>query len=690
MNSQDRQIRRMLVLAQSRPEPPLAVTLTGSRLSWEAPPLSQGITHYLIRVGSDAGSPRYKVPVGQTSCVLAGGDSSFWVSSYNEATEAESARVHVSGTAAGAGSGDSIRNISNFAAVAENASEGVLRITLTGDLPTDSLLQGLAFVIEAPQAADPAPANPTLPGVIQMDAHEWYCQGDGTHFSISFEAGKPDRNEKWIIYALSFGARAANYLKRLTQISPPLPADATPYAVIDLADVLTLPGSGLGDVTITGTPALTPTGYGTLKIDLLYVPPYVSGPVVSIGDFQGVTPYVEYADGSVKSLPDQPYLANPLATPPNNLGSVSLSIPMPSPQTIYVQLCSYSTTARLAYKPHATAPSQRWVAIVIDSSTASGGMATQVGAFAVAVEQQTLAGVDAGGKQGRFKVTFTPPVDSKWKSALLERIACDSLYTPLPGAAWGRLTETTVSPEYFGWWPWPTVTEYWRFRARSVNFEDVPNDTAYPQVLLTLNGDGTLVLSNNAIAASMLQDLAVTARAMADYVISDPRMFTPSVIGNAAIGLAAIHNANIYDLSVDKITVPAAGAVMIQAGGTFTLNGAGGDFKISATGVESNVGAIFNGAVQVNALLVGLLAASITNTGDATLRSLALTTALSVANGGTGATDAAAARTNLSAAAASHTHTISGISDWPTPALDGTYANPTSITISHGIITAIS
>ena len=709
MNADTRQLRRTMALAQTRPQPPLGVRLAGSRLSWEEPSNRQGITHYLIRVGSDADSPRYKVSVGQNSCVLAGGDSLFWVSSWNETGGIESVKTFCSGTAAGAGAADAIGNVTSFSAAAEDADNGMVRIRLSGTLPTDEMLQGLVFVIESPAEGDLHPDDLTLPGVLQVDCPEWYCNGDGSPFSLSFLREKPASAEKWIVYALAFSAYASNFLKRVTQFSPALPVDATPWSAIDLGDILTLEGSGLGDVTITGTPALTPTGYGTLKIDLKYIPPYLTGPAISIGDFQGVTAFVEYADGSVTAAGDFPYLGNPSADPPDNLGEVSLSIPMPAPQTIYVQLCSYSTTARLPYKPHSTAPSIRWVALTVSSGTVSGGMATQVGAFSVTVLSETLTGVAAGGKQGTYKITYTPPVDSKWREVWIERIACDASYDPLPGASWGGRGVSTGGLELYGPWPWPTTTEYWRFRARSVNQDGVPNDTAYPQVLLSVAGDGAFTLANNAIAGSMLQDLAVTARALADYTITSDK-YAPLSIGAAAIGLAAINNANIHDLSIDKLT-SAGGSITLTAGGSFAIEGNGGALSVylDSLGVLLNANTSVMGSFSCGDLMVGALA--LYTAGGSLyapampfhLWQLDVSVPIGLGSGGTGASTAADARTSLglggaalldvgvgagTVASGDHNHDLlyapifSGAS--------GTFASPTSITVSNGIITSIS
>jgi hypothetical protein len=94
VNADQRQIRRMLVLAQTRPAAPVGVQLVSGALRWEEPSETAGVTHYLVRVGSDTSTPRYKALVGQTAMAIAPSDTEVWVSSWNEASGVESPRVY--------------------------------------------------------------------------------------------------------------------------------------------------------------------------------------------------------------------------------------------------------------------------------------------------------------------------------------------------------------------------------------------------------------------------------------------------------------------------------------------------------------------------------------------------------------------------------------------------------------------
>jgi hypothetical protein len=459
--------------------------------------------------------------------------------------------------------------------------DGQLAITISGALPTDANLAGLQFILEKPVLG-------AIPGDILADVWEGQYAGDGSAFSETFKVDLPDSSEigKWVIYALPFSDAARNPFVRLTQLTPPLPADVTPFAALDVGTVLTVSGSELGDVSITGTPTVTPDGFGNLIVDVQYIPPYLPGPVLAIGDFAGVTPYVELANGKVTGFARQPYLGNGLASAPDNYGSVSIRIPMPSAQTIYVQLCSYSSTRELPFRPHGVAPTSRWVAIAVDSSTIQSGKAQQVSAFDVQVESQIAGGDTSGQQERRYKYIFNPPSDSKWKEVWIHRVACDSSFTPVTGGVSGYVCKTNTHPDYSGWFGMPQAIEYWWFRAYSVNQAGELNTVSPPSVFVTLTPSGELVNAATSITEAMLADLAVAARALADNVVQT-RHYAPLSIGSAAIGLAAINDANIANLRLDKLTA-APGAAYIDAATSIRFTAGGYYSEIAAGGFSSN------------------------------------------------------------------------------------------------------
>jgi hypothetical protein len=88
---------RAAVISQFRPQPPRSCGFTGDCLSWDSPAETGNITHFLIRVGSDTATPKYRVPVGCLSLRPSNADSDFFISSYNDMMESESERVFVAG-----------------------------------------------------------------------------------------------------------------------------------------------------------------------------------------------------------------------------------------------------------------------------------------------------------------------------------------------------------------------------------------------------------------------------------------------------------------------------------------------------------------------------------------------------------------------------------------------------------------
>jgi hypothetical protein len=240
----------------------------------------------------------------------------------------------------------------------------------------------------------------------------------------------------------------------------------------------------------------------------------------------------------------------------------------------------------------------------------------------------------------------------------------------------------------------------------------------------------------------MLQDLAVTARALADAAVTSTK-YAPLSITNAAIGIAAINDANIANLSVGKLQ-PTSGAATIQATGGLTLTGASG-----ATVTLSGGGAQFSGSVTVGSGisvngsfnladgdLTGDLSTVAVNAPLYINSSIYINGTLPVSQGGTGASLALYARANLDVYSKSEVDSLVGggsavtsvfgrtgavsassgdYSSFYAPlyyypgqtvndelyalnnnkanafsGASGTYSSPTSITVSNGIVTSIS
>jgi hypothetical protein len=106
------------------------------------------------------------------------------------------------------------------------------------------------------------------------------------------------------------------------------------------------------------------------------------------------------------------------------------------------------------------------------------GPSPQVTDFSVSVETEDRGGVPSG----RFVYTFTKPSSPLYFYNRIERVRCNSAFTPLPGEIF-RLVASPVEPEEQEWWSLPSEPEYWFFRSIAVtraevwNMDDQPLDT---------------------------------------------------------------------------------------------------------------------------------------------------------------------------------------------------------------------
>ncbi len=166
------------------------------------------------------------------------------------------------------------------------------------------------------------------------------------------------------------------------------------------------------------------------------------------------------------------------------------------------------------------------------------GDADQVTGFSVQVETANRAGVPSG----RFAFNFTKPADPDYYFARISRIATDSSYNPinanataltsaqngamfeitsvgstdftLIGAAsntigvifmktggtgtgtgtvktaYAVIAETVDPSSQADWWPLPGTTEYWMFKAESVNYRKVVNTTSAPTSNISVTSSG--------------------------------------------------------------------------------------------------------------------------------------------------------------------------------------------------------
>jgi hypothetical protein len=93
----DRLAYRQFKITTKRPEPPRELGFLGNLLTWKPPQRDENVTHYRIRIDTDAGDPDYEVSAGQKSQLLYQG-SMFYVSSYNAPMRLESKRAMITGS----------------------------------------------------------------------------------------------------------------------------------------------------------------------------------------------------------------------------------------------------------------------------------------------------------------------------------------------------------------------------------------------------------------------------------------------------------------------------------------------------------------------------------------------------------------------------------------------------------------
>ncbi len=164
--------------------------------------------------------------------------------------------------------------------------------------------------------------------------------------------------------------------------------------------------SSVDDVFLTGSPTVTKNADGTLTVSVAYAPPYIDPITRSIGEFAGVQPVYEGPTGAVEPQADQPYLSDPKADPPANLGTVSITRRFTGGETFYLHALAWARTGvRKTYQPHTLAPSQRWMEITVSTDDLTGypadGNVTSLAATVLSSR------VDESGKQwAKIRATY--------------------------------------------------------------------------------------------------------------------------------------------------------------------------------------------------------------------------------------------------------------------------------------------
>lgn len=123
-------------------------------------------------------------------------------------------------------------------------------------------------------------------------------------------------------------------------------------------------------------------------------------------------------------------------------------------------------------------------------------LAPQITSANVTIESPSP--IVGGVPSNRFTFTFSPTADPEFWYCRVERIRCDSSYTPLGGASYeqngyfGIDSSPHTQPEY---WPLPPATEYWKWRFRAVNQAEEPNNASPIYVNMSVPGTSGLDLT---------------------------------------------------------------------------------------------------------------------------------------------------------------------------------------------------
>jgi parallel beta-helix repeat protein len=302
----------------------------------------------------------------------------------------------------------------------------------------------------------------------------------GTHPTLDLTSssdGMWDRQtnaSRWIL----MGVRCLNY-------------EGTPSAWAYSAAVELIPGTGSGageqlDITFANGTFVKDWSHfqktGLVTLRQAYVPPYIPPYTAqnrNVGDFQGAIAFLERSNATAGESPessDQVYTGNPGADPPDNLGHLQMDVVPTVGETFWLHGHAYSSTKRLAYKPHDLENSANQVAVTFTQAEidANQGTSGNPDAAAVAPLSASVA-LDLSGPD-RYQVTagWTLPAvlggNSGYEIEL--QFFLDSAATQSDNGSWDFPRQISGRNTASGSWdPQPRVdyAVYPRIRVRGVN-----------------------------------------------------------------------------------------------------------------------------------------------------------------------------------------------------------------------------
>lgn len=321
--------------------------------------------------------------------------------------------------------------------------------------------------------------------------------------SLSTFTDLPTISEQWTLSCVSYDTRGNAYSSAPTQlvtVNPPPAITSAPTQITEatisivVSQYATDPNTGkqMGKVVVT----FTPPGDGSFA---------------GIWVYEGVSPpgnpaTAVYVDGS------------PWYSSSTGAAIIEFWLERKASDTTYWGFVT-NNNADYFVTPSASTPKKSFVVTAVHT-------APQVTGFSVTVDQQKRAGVWSG----RYRFNFTKPSDPEFWYASIERVPTDASFTPLGGFDYGRVAGEENSSVQKEWWPLPKATpEYWKFRSRSVNQADKPNDVSPPTYNVTVPTSAGLDLGESDPSSLQTNQLeisggkaGVSANLIDDTVTSRP------------------------------------------------------------------------------------------------------------------------------------------------------------------------
>lgn len=237
-----------------------------------------------------------------------------------------------------------------------------LQFKLEATGPDDADFAGCQIFVARPDAESTADFEEPLAADMRPVDIGWFLGVPNEPFEAVVEVDAPnldylqltnDYKVLYHVYAVSRSLSGFNEPVILTQITPPSPANHSPYVshVINFSQYYQtiLDGDALlGDITFVGTPTVSTRG-GKLSISVQYLPPVITTPGGGIpGTFLGVDAWVADKDRSPYQVGSFVYMGTWGAGDSTEYGVFTCECEPPAdlPQKLVLQLASFSSKTK--------------------------------------------------------------------------------------------------------------------------------------------------------------------------------------------------------------------------------------------------------------------------------------------------------------------------------------------------------